>query len=81
MKWLAYVMQKPLGQTCVALVIISKQGGTGKNTFTDPILALNGANAKSIGGISTIAGQFNKTLVGAHIIVGNELTNFEYDRR
>lgn len=34
-KWLAYIMQNPLGMTQVALVIISKQGGTGKNLFAN----------------------------------------------
>lgn len=49
-------MQNPLGMTQVALIIISKQGGTGKNLFANVIEKLNGDRGKTANNISNIAG-------------------------
>ena len=78
---MAYVMQNPLLKTGVALVITSEDHGTGKNTFADVLRRLNGPCGKTINSLKTIAGEFNATLIGAHLIVANELVNFDYDSR
>ena len=74
-------MQNPLSKTGVALVITSEEHGTGKNVFADTLRKLNGPYGKTINDLKSIAGEFNATLVGAHLIVANELTNFDYDSR
>lgn len=79
--WMAYIMQNPLSKTGVALVITSEEHGTGKNVFADTLRKLNGPYGKTINDLKSIAGEFNATLVGAHLIVANELTNFDYDSR
>ena len=79
--WMAYVMQNPLLKTGVALVFTSEDHGTGKNTFADVLRRLNGPCGKTINSLKTIAGEFNATLIGAHLIVANELVNFDYDSR
>lgn len=78
---MAYIMQNPLSKTGVALVITSEEQGTGKNIFADTFRKLLGPCGKTINDLKSIAGEFNATLVGAHLIVANELTNFDYDSR
>lgn len=81
LSWAAYVMQNPLLKTSVALVITSEDHGTGKNTFADVLRRLNGPSGRTINSLKTIAGEFNATLIGAHLIVANELINFDFDAR
>ena len=78
---MAYVMQNPLKKTGVALVITSKEQGTGKNVFADTLRILNGPCGRTINDLKSIAGEFNATLVGAHLIVANELVNFDWKSR
>lgn len=78
---MAYVMQNPLKKTGVALVITSEEQGTGKNVFADTLRILNGPCGRTINDLKSIAGEFNATLVGAHLIVANELMNFDYDSK
>lgn len=78
---MAYVMQNPLSKTGVALVIISKEHGTGKNLFADTLRNLNGPCGRTINDLKSIAGEFNATLIGAHLIVANELINFDWKSR
>ena len=49
-------MQNPLGMTQVALIIISKQGSTGKHLFANVIETLNGDRVETANNISSIAG-------------------------
>lgn len=65
----------------MALVITSKEHGTGKNLFADTLRILNGPCGRTINDLKSIAGEFNATLIGAHLIVANELINFDWKSR
>lgn len=75
--FLAWTAQRPSDKIHHALVLGSKNEGVGKDTLLEPLRIAIGKDYTREISPETIAGSFNDFLVGAKLIVVQEMHNFE----
>ena len=71
--WLAFLLQKPNELPEVALVLMGGQG-TGKGTFTRPLLQIAGQHGIELSTVDQLTGRFNSHLADKVLVHANEST-------
>jgi hypothetical protein len=71
--WLAFLLQKPNELPEVALVLMGGQG-TGKGTFTRPLLQIAGQHGIELSTVDQLTGRFNSHLADKVFVHANEST-------
>lgn len=79
-RWMARVVQQPKTQSEVAIVLMSKERGTGKSFFCRHFLELFGSHGAVVDNMDHLIGRFNSHLADKLLVVAEEAYH-AYDRR
>jgi hypothetical protein len=71
--WIAFLIQKPHQLPEVAIVLMGGQG-TGKGTFTRPLLKITGGHGIETSSVDQVTGRFNSHLADKVLVHANEST-------
>ena len=79
-RWMARVVQQPKTQSEVAIVLVSRERGTGKSFFCRQFLDLFGSHGAVVDNMDHLIGRFNSHLADKILVVAEEAYH-AYDRR